>query len=565
MAKAGRHNNNKGGLALLEEAVFLLRHAPAGVLFAYFVGALPFVLGLLYFIADMSRGAYAYRHVTTASLGVAALFVWMKCWQSVFANRLSAHLRRSEPAALTFASGFRLAASQALIHATGLVVLPICLVMTFPFGWAFAFYQNTTVLGLDDAESLRGRIRDSKKQAMLWQRSNHVFIASIALFAFIVFINLAAGIIIVPGLLKSLLGIETLITRMGEYVLNTTFLTTVACLAYLCVDPIIKAVYVLRCFYGASLKSGEDLRVQLARFTKAAGAAGLVLVLAIGILGGAPPVRAVVEAPAKTGEQSVEINDLARQIHSEINKSEYTWRMPREKPPEEYREPGMVSDTLQWIVDSIEDFFQMVGRWIKKLDRWIADMLPGGGGEKDDPVEDNRLMRYLVYLGVVVLACLLGVLVYRSVKARGRRVMAESVDINVQTGAPDLTDEDLGADELPVNEWLALAREMMGKGDHRLALRALYLATLADLSEHNMISLARYKSNMDYRRELERRAGNYPELPELFTVNARMFDRSWYGRYAVLPADIDRFNENQERLMAGVAEFSDGPAAPPDL
>src|SRR5579859_2125579 len=55
-------------LEILEEAVHLLRSAPAGALAAYLTGSVPFLLGLLYFFADMSRNAFAGEHLLSASL-----------------------------------------------------------------------------------------------------------------------------------------------------------------------------------------------------------------------------------------------------------------------------------------------------------------------------------------------------------------------------------------------------------------------------------------------------------------------------------------------------------------
>ena len=49
----------RGPFDLLEEATHLLRTAPAATLAVYYLGAVPFVLGLLYFWADMSRSPFA--------------------------------------------------------------------------------------------------------------------------------------------------------------------------------------------------------------------------------------------------------------------------------------------------------------------------------------------------------------------------------------------------------------------------------------------------------------------------------------------------------------------------
>ena len=79
-----------------------------------------------------------------------------------------------------------------------------------------------------------------------------------------VFINLASAVFMAPHLLKSLLGIDTMFTRSGTYLVNTTFWAGTAALAFLCLDPLVKAVYALRCFYGTSITTGRDLRVALA-------------------------------------------------------------------------------------------------------------------------------------------------------------------------------------------------------------------------------------------------------------------------------------------------------------
>ncbi len=51
-------------------------------------GQHPFVLGLMYFWADMSRGANAGEHCTLAALSLASLYIWMKFWHAVFAHQV---------------------------------------------------------------------------------------------------------------------------------------------------------------------------------------------------------------------------------------------------------------------------------------------------------------------------------------------------------------------------------------------------------------------------------------------------------------------------------------------
>src|ERR1051326_2589497 len=92
MKRVRRRREGRSGLDLIEEATHLLRTAPASMLALYYAGAVPFVLGALFFWADASRNPFAEGHLAEASLGVALLFVWMKCWQAAFARRVRARV-----------------------------------------------------------------------------------------------------------------------------------------------------------------------------------------------------------------------------------------------------------------------------------------------------------------------------------------------------------------------------------------------------------------------------------------------------------------------------------------
>ena len=100
-------SSQKGAIELIEEAVHLLRQAPLPTLAAYYIGALPFVIGLLYFWADMGRSPFAGQHLAGATLGVAALFLWMKFWQSVFTLNLRALMAGQPPPPSAFRDALR--------------------------------------------------------------------------------------------------------------------------------------------------------------------------------------------------------------------------------------------------------------------------------------------------------------------------------------------------------------------------------------------------------------------------------------------------------------------------
>lgn len=314
----------KGGLELAGEALCLLRSAPLRVAACYYVGALPFALGALYFWADMSRSAFADDRCLGFSFVLALLFVWMKTWQVAFAEGLRAHLAETAPPRWTVRRAFRQAAVQAALQPYGFLAIPLSFLLLIPFPAVHAFYQNLTVLGADDNASLRDTVRRAWRLALLWPRQNSILIwlgspwllaigilaafgsaqLSVALgsapdpgvlgvwplllvlvvvgYVLIAFSiaggvvagNIALLLIAVPELLRALFGIDTRFARLGwSGIFNSTFGLTVFALTCLCLDPLLKAAYLLRCFYGEAQATGEDLLLELQAFQEPAPAA----------------------------------------------------------------------------------------------------------------------------------------------------------------------------------------------------------------------------------------------------------------------------------------------------
>jgi hypothetical protein len=542
----------KGSLELVEEAVHLLRTAPAGALAAYFAGTVPFVLAALYFWADMSRSAFATQHLVGAAAGLALLFLWMKFCQAMFTRQLQACVASRQLPPLSLPQALRILAAQGALQPTGLFVLLAALLVVLPFGWAYAFYQNLTVLGQGSAGTSGRLVRRSARQARLWPAQNHVLLALVFGFGLVVFLNWGMVCYLVPELLKLLFGVESVFTRSGLSLLNTTYFAVVGALTYLSLDPIVKAVYTLRCFYGESLHSGEDLKAELTRSRLVRPELLLALLLALTVQlpaqtaapAGPPPATVAPEAEARRLGSSVSPAELDQAIRDVAQRRKYAWRMPRETVVEE-REPGVFRQMLARVGEWLEQAAQKVGGW---LDKWLRKLffrqrkvsLPGSGYGW---ILAQELLVYGLLLAVIAAVAYLAIRLWRS-RNHSRNAVASTA---IQT-APDLNDENLGAEQLPEDAWTKLARELLAQGDLRLALRAFYLSSLANLAERNLLRLARFKSNRDYERELSRRSHVLPELPGLFGENVSAFDGVWYGMREVTREGVERFALNVERI-----------------
>lgn len=548
---------DKAAFELIEEAVHLLRRSPPSVLAIYYLGALPFVLALLFFWADMSRNAFAPRMLVGGAIGLAVLFVWMKAWQAVFARQLRAVASNRPLPSIPLRRWIRILFTQCVLQPSGLFLLPLALVVSLPFGWAYAFYQNATALDEGEEPGIGVLIHKARRQAMLWPRQNHVALLAMAGFAFFVFVNWCTLGLAIPALLRTLFGVESMFTRGSLSLLNTTFFAINFWLAYLCVDPILKAIYVLRCFYGESQESGEDLKADIREYVQAtedepaplqtsgkpqghvSSAVTIILVAAVILL--LPNVGKAAQAHENSGrivaESSAPPQELDKEINEVLRQRKYTWRMPREKVKETETESALMARVRKWMRERRDAFLE----WLRKLfgSRNRARQTAHGGS--DWMFFLNLLLYTLVALAIGALLWLL----YHVLKTRRNIVVATAEAIQP---APDLADESVGAERLPEDGWMKLGRELLARGDLRLAMRAFYLASLAHLAAKNLVTLAKFKSNVDYERELRRRGHALPELPPLFSENVSAFDRAWYGMHEVTEELVNRFITRVERL-----------------
>lgn len=546
-------------LDLIEDAVHLLRTAPAGTLAVYYLGALPFVLAFLFFWSDMSRSAFARERLEPLAAVLAVLFVWLKLCQGAFARRLWAQVSGVEPRRGSFRERFTAEAGQLFWHATGFVILPVAFVLAIPFGWCFAFYQCLPALsGVEDTpgQSLASR---AGRHARLWAGQNHILLGILLGAGCVVFLNVCILLFALPYLLKTLAGVETSFTQSWWAMLNTTFMATAAAITWLALDPLIKASYVLRCFHGEAIHTGEDIRAELraVRQRRLRGAvallAGLLLPLSTTLGAESAGNSDTAEAPvtpissAQPTTASASPQELDRALDDVLQRREFTWRMPREQLAEAPPADNWFNRALERIFNWIAETVKSIGRSVFEILRWIMDKL---FGEARPPGTSGTgwadATRGLFILLLVALAAAIGYLLYRLWK--NYRQLTPEVVAPAAPATPDLNDDSVTAAQLPEDEWLRLARELMARGEFRLALRAMYLAGLAHLAGRGLLTIARHKSNLEYARELGRRGHALPEVLNAFTRSVTVFDRVWYGSHEATREVLADLESNVQQI-----------------
>jgi hypothetical protein len=274
----------------------------------------------------------------------------------------------------------------------------------------------------------------------------------------------------------------------------------------------------------------------------------------------AAPAESGVEPPHSKAEASLQPTvspaQLDRSIQQTLRGPRYAWRMPRQLKARVAEESQSV---LELFIDAT---FNTLKRWAKATGRWLEKILDKlfkpSASNKPQRVATGpffgdgflALANLFLYVPLAIVLVTLVIFAWRLWLRRKSLLPPEEADPSLLTALPDLTDEKTAADQLPTDGWLLLAQQMIDRGELRLAMRALYLASLAALAQAGLVRIRRSKSNLDYARELQRRAHAWPGLLDLFRANVAVFDRSWYGRHEVTPTGIEDFKTNYERIRS---------------
>jgi hypothetical protein len=307
-------------------------------------------------------------------------------------------------------------------------------------------------------------------------------------------------------------------------------------ITWLLMDPLLRAAFIIRCFRVDAIRTGVDLKATLARFTKAP----VVLLLII--------VAMLFNAPMRAGSLSVQPQKLDRSIHEVTSRPEFLWREPREAAaaPSTNAFLRFTQDAVQFIGDTIHRTFDWIAGVIRAILRWLLNQ------KQDEPAEgpgghDVPFAAPALYILMAISAGTAIALLMR-VRIRRRRKDVAS-PASSATEALDLT-SDVSPDQAPEDEWLAMAARLLEAGDLRLATRALYLAVLASLGESGLITIHRARSNLDYQRELARRARGNTNLMAAFRELVVTFERTWYGDHPMSRDMFDRFHAGAMEMRA---------------
>jgi hypothetical protein len=538
MKRGAPKDTAPGTIELIEEAVHLLRGVSPGGWVIYGSGAVPWLLGLCWFWASASWFGPSGAELVWGALGLTVLFLGLKTAQAAFCAGLRARRMGADAVSLTGGMLAGIAGRQTRLQGWSMAALPVAAVLTVPAGFVWSFFENATALAASGDARGESLARRAAREARRWPATTHLSLLVFSGLWLAVWLNVASAFYVVPWLARTLLGVENVFGLAGWDAFNSSFVALTVALTWLLVDPLVKAYHVLLTFYGEARATGEDLRLEIVPRVgrgragkRVAGAAAIALLLGLCAPGGvelqaqeAPPSPAAVDAA-----------ELDAALDLALSGRDFQWKLeplPRAAPGA--GEEGAVKSFVRAGVELVVQALRDVQQAIKRFERWLRRLF---GEERETPEartpreagDFSALLRVLLYgaLGLCLVALVWMILVGWK---RRRPPVAVFGPAMAAVLPPDLNDERLEASRLPVDEWLELARGQMARGEWRLALRALYLATLAQLGTEGLITLARAKTNLDYERELLRRAVGRVEVARAFRERRLDFESAWYGR-----------------------------------
>jgi hypothetical protein len=539
---------DRTALILVEEAIQLLRAAPATVYALYCLGTIPFMLALFSFCAEMSYSRNAGDNCALSALAVAVTYGWMKGLQAFCCRELvrayTGNVQRWWKPGRMLAIWARQIAFQPL----GLFIQPLAWLLVFPVTYVSVFFQNLSVLSGAD----RSDVRKSWEFARLWPKQSYAVYGLFSLLALIIFVDVYAVVFSFPFLLKLLFGIESFLTRNYTWAFSPVLLLAIAAVAYFLLDLLAKAVEVIRCCDGESLNTGRDLLRRLQRQQSKQSLPALPLCLLCAALLTLVPLGAkgssleTCGSPSEPRNQPLTRPALDRQIEGVLQNPEFSWR---EKADPIAASPAGKRESLldRWIA-SVRPMLVSFGRWLSRMLQSLLEPFdfksPVAQPARPEAALSSGLFNALGYMLWAAFAGTLILFVIRILNIKAKPLPL-SVDPSPK---PNLAEEEIEANRLPDNEWYALACKKLAAGEFRQAQRALFLAILSYLASRRLITIQRWKSNTDYEMELVRKAKHLSELPRLFAQSRLAFERCWYGAGTVTPEDFAHYQTIYERI-----------------
>jgi hypothetical protein len=458
------------------------------------------------------------------------------------------------------------------------ITLSVCALAALPtiagLSWLYTASQFASLEAREEDGSERHTMRDCIVLASQWFGGGLLLFFILVPLWIAVWLNGLIVALIVPQLLHSILGVNTLLsTAMGIFALirSSAFWLALFAGAWLALDPIVKCSFVVVHQHLRSRREGDDLRSLLASLpreqkrkaqmiapstTGSKVAFGALVVLAAVLAGTLlPPIGRAAQTPLTQSSAETQLNTarqaetekLRRALDEESQRAIYRWHDARHPSS-----PTWFDKQLERIGNALSRAWNAIWDFLRKLWPRGLNLSPDNKGRGTSWMKDLRIWLTLVAILTVAVGAVLLWL--------RRRRQAGPISIPLAIAPlPDLSEGAL-ATARSEDEWFALASRLQHEGELRLAVRAAYLGLLAGLAQREWLTIRRDRTNREYLDEFMRRWRRRPqaaldaraEIPEKLRGGLRRFDGVWYGSHPLTPESVAAYQRDQQELLSHV-------------
>ncbi len=433
--------------------------------------------------------------------------------------------------------------------------------------WFYSACQFASLEAREDGAE-RHSMRGCLAIASQWFGSSVLLFLMLFPFWIAVWLNGLILAMLVPQLLHSILGVNTLLsTPVGIFALlrSSAFWLSLFAGAWLALDPIVKCSFVVVYQHLQSRREGDDLRGLLASLPReqekkaqmiASTTAGSrligALLVMVAILAGVSLAARAEQTPSAPNRaetltdsaRQARIQQLRQALDVESRRAIYRWHDAEHPSP-----PNWFDKLLAKIALEIERAWDALRNFLRKL--WPRGLNFSFGNDTGRAWQLKDLRIWLWLIAILTLAAG-GVLIW----LRRRKETASLSIPQAIAPLPDLS-EGASASVRSEDEWFALAGRLEGEGELRFALRAAYFGLLAGLAQREWLTIRRDRTNREYLDEFTRRWRRRPraavearaEIPEKLRGSLRQFDRVWYGFHGLTPEAVAAYRQDQRELL----------------
>jgi hypothetical protein len=245
-----------------------------------------------------------------------------------------------------------------------------------------------------------------------------------------------------------------------------------------------------------------------------------------------------VQTLTNTKEQANELRKVLRQLdaHREViewrsstlldaaqtaKQLEVIYASPDMQPPTK----TLIQRFFEWIGQRLEALFDALGKLFGR---------PRVGAA---PSWFAQYAQFIVIGALILLAALGGAYVLNRVEWKRNRRAKTEVDVETIEDARLLTGD----------EWRQTALQLAAQGEHRLAIRAIYLGMLRTMDQNGWLHYDPTLTNWEHLAKL--RTGAHSNLYERMSPITMRFDRIWYGERSAGESDFRPFLDIYDLLV----------------